>query len=100
MTYEDKPIKISDAAIVSVLSGLLVYGKSGVYLPVCLAALLIPTKKFGCLWKKLAAAGSLMGIAMLSYINRNSGTVTQVMATTAETSAVGATAGNAVSMGS
>lgn len=40
-----------------------------------------------------------MGIAMLSYINRNSGTVTQVMATTAETSAVGATAGNAVSMG-
>ena len=99
MTYEDKPIKISDVAIVSVLSGLLVYGKSGVYLPVCLAALLIPTKKFGCLWKKLAAAGSLMGIAMLSYINRNSGTVTQVMATTAETSAVGATAGNAVSMG-
>lgn len=99
MTYEDKPIKISDAAIVSVLNGLLVYGKSGVYLPVCLAALLIPTKKFGCLWKKLAAAGSLMGIAMLSYINRNSGTVTQVMATTAETSAVGATAGNAVSMG-
>lgn len=99
MTYEDKPIKISDAAIVSVLSGLLVYGKSGVYLPVCFAALLIPTKKFGCLWKKLAVAGSLMGIAMLSYINRNSGTVTQVMATTAETSAVGATAGNAVSMG-
>ena len=99
MTYEDKPIKISDAAIVSVLSGLLVYGKSGVYLPVCLAALLIPTKKFGCLWKKLAAAGSLMGIAMLSYINRNSGTVTQVLATTSETSAVGATAGNAVSMG-
>ena len=99
MTYEDKPIKISDVAIVSVLSGLLVYGKSGVYLPVCLAALLIPTKKFGCLWKKLAVAGSLMGIAMLSYINRNSGTVTQVMATTAETSAVGATAGNAVSMG-
>lgn len=99
MTYEDKPIKISDAAIVSVLSGLLVYGKSGVYLPVCLAALLIPTKKFGCLWKKLAVAGSLMGIAMLSYINRNSGTVTQVMATTAETSAVGATAGNTVSMG-
>ena len=99
MTYEDKPIKISDVAIVSVLSALLVYGKSGVYLPVCLAALLIPTKKFGNLWKKLAAAGSLMGIAILSYINRNSGTVTQVMATTAETSAVGATAGNAVSMG-
>lgn len=99
MTYEDQPIRISDVAIVSVLSALLVYGKSGVYLPVCLAALLIPTNKFGCLWKKLAAAGSLMGIALLSYINRNSGTVTQVMATTAETSAVGATAGNAVSMG-
>ena len=99
MTYDDKTIKISDVAVVSVLSALLVYGKSGVYLPVCLAALLIPTKKFGTLWKKLAAAGSLMGIAMLSYINRNSGTVTQVMETTAETSAVGATAGNAVSMG-
>ena len=35
----------------------------------------------------------------LSYINRNSGTVTQVLSTTAETSAVGATAGNAVDMG-
>ena len=99
MTYEDKPLKGTDVAIVSVLSALLVYGKSGVYLPVCLAAHLIPTKKFGTLWKKLAAAGSLMGIALLSYINRNSGTVTQVLSTTAETSAVGATAGNAVDMG-
>ena len=99
MTYEDKPLKMSDMVIVSVLCALLVYGKSGVYLPLCLAALLIPTKKFGTLWKKLAAAGSLMGIALLSYINRNSGTVTQVLSTTAETSAVGATAGNAVAMG-
>ena len=40
-----------------------------------------------------------MGIAMLSYINRNTGTVTQVLNTTAETSAVGATAGNSVAMG-
>ena len=99
MTYEDKPLKMTDVAIVSVLSALLVYGKSGVYLPVCLAALLIPTKKFGSLWKKLVSAGSLMGIALLSYINRNSGTVTQVLTTTAETSAVGATTGNAVDMG-
>ena len=99
MTYEEKPLKGSDVVIVSILGALLVYGKSGVYLPVCLAALLIPTKKFGAVWKKLAAAGSLVGIAMLSYINRNSGTVTQVMSTTAETSAVGATAGNAVAMG-
>jgi len=99
MTYDDKPVRISDVAILSVLSALLVYGKSGVYLPVVLAALLIPAKKFGATWKKIAATGSLMGIALLSYINRNSGTVTQVMTTTAETSAVGATAGNAVSMG-
>lgn len=99
MTYDEKPVKISDVAILSVLSALLVYGKSGVYLPVVLAALLIPAKKFGAGWKKFAAAGSLMGIALLSYINRNSGTVTQVMTTTAETSAVGAAAGNAVSMG-
>ena len=99
MTYDEKPLRGIDVVIVSVLGALLVYGKSGVYLPVCLAALLIPTKKFGAVWKKLAAAGSLVGIAMLSYINRNSGTVTQVMSTTAETSAVGATAGNAVAMG-
>lgn len=99
MTYEDGPVKVSDAAILSVLSALLVYGKSGVYLPVCLAALLIPAKKFGAAWKKYVTAGSLMGIGLLSYINRNSGTVTQVLTTTAETSAVGATAGNAVDMG-
>ena len=99
MTYDEKEIKVSDVAILSVLSALLVYGKSGVYLPVCLAALLIPAKKFGSVWKKLFTAGSLMGIGLLSYINRNSGTVTQVLNTTAETSAVGATAGNAVDMG-
>lgn len=99
LTYEEKPIKVSDVAILSVLSALLVYGKSGVYLPICLAALLIPAKKFGASWKKYVTAGSLMGIGLLSYINRNSGTVTQVLNTTAETSAVGATAGNAVDMG-
>ncbi|MBR4139450.1 MAG: DUF2142 domain-containing protein [Lachnospiraceae bacterium] len=99
MTYEEGPVKVSDVAILSVLSALLVYGKSGVYLPVCLAALLIPAKKFGNVWKKLLTAGSLMGIGLLSYINRNSGTVTQVLNTTVETSAVGAAAGNAVDMG-
>lgn len=99
MTYEEKELKVSDVAVVAVLSALLVYGKSGVYLPVCLAVLLIPSKKFGRLWKKYAAAGACMGIGLLSYINRNSGTVTQVLSTTAETSAVGSTAGNAVSMG-
>lgn len=99
MTYEEGPIKVSDVVILAVLSALLVYGKSGVYLPVCLAMLLIPTKKFGTVWKKYMTAGSLMGIAILSYINRNSGTVTQVMQTTAENSAVGGIAGEAVQMG-
>lgn len=99
MTYEEKELKASDAVVTAVLSALLVYGKSGVYLPVCLAVLLIPSEKFGKIWKKYAAAGACMGIALLSYINRNSGTVTQVLSTTAETSAVGSTAGNAVSMG-
>ena len=99
MTYEEGPIKVSDVCILAVLSALLVYGKSGVYLPVCLAMLLIPSKKFGAVWKKFAAAGSLMGIALLSYINRNSGTVTQVMQTTAENSAVGGIAGEAVQQG-
>lgn len=99
LTYEEGPVKVSDAAILSVLSALLVYGKSGVYLPVCLAALLIPAKKFGATWKKYVTVGSFMGIGLLSYINRNSGTVTQVLSTTAETSAVGSAAGNAVDMG-
>lgn len=99
MTYEEEPLKVSDVAVLSVLSALLVYGKSGVYLPVVLAALLIPVKKFGEPWKKYATAGCFMGIGLLSFINRNSGTVTQVLTTTAETSAVGGTAGNAVDMG-
>lgn len=99
LTYEEGPIKAADVTVLSVLSALLVYGKSGVYLPVCLAALLIPTKKFGSLWKKAAVTGSLVGIGLLSYINRNSGTVTQVINTTAETSAVGNAAGNAADMG-
>lgn len=99
MTYEERPLKVSDVAVLSVLSALLVYGKSGVYLPVVLAVLLIPASKFGAPWKKYAAAGCFMGIGLLSFINRNSGTVTQVITTTAETSAVGGAAGNAVDMG-
>ena len=99
MTYEEGPLKVSDITILAVLSALLVYGKSGVYLPVCLGMLLIPAKKFGAVWKKYVTAGSLMGIALLSYINRNSGTVTQVMQTTTENSAVGGIAGEAVQMG-
>lgn len=99
MTYEEKTLKMTDVAILAVLSALLVYGKSGVYLPVCLAALLIPTKKFGSRWKKFFVTGSFVGIGLLSYINRNSGTVTQVLNTTAETSAVGNAVGNAADMG-
>ena len=99
MTYEEKPIKIQDVVILSVLSALLVYGKSGVYLPVCLAAMLIPAKKFGSLWKKFAATGALVGIGLLSYINRNSGTVTQVLNTTADTSVAGFATGNTAAMG-
>ncbi len=99
MTYEEGPVKLSDITILSVLSALLVYGKSGVYLPVCLAVLLIPAKKFGAVWKKYTAGAALLGIGLLSYINRNSGTVTNVLNTTADTSAVGATAGNTVQMG-
>lgn len=99
MTYEEGPMKISDAVIVSILSALLVYGKSGVYLPVCLAVLLIPAKKFGSNLKKIISAGAVFGIGFLSYINRNSGTVTQVIQTTAETSAAGSIAGNSVEMG-
>ena len=99
MTYEEGPIKVSDVTILAILSALLVYGKSGVYLPVCLAVLLIPTKKFGALWKKYIVAGSLMGIALLSYINRNSGTVTNVVQATTETSAVGGIDGQVAQMG-
>ena len=99
MTYEEGPIKVSDVTILAILSALLVYGKSGVYLPVCLAVLLIPTKKFGALWKKYASAGSLMGVALLSYINRNSGTVTNVVQATTETSAVGGIDGQVAQMG-
>ena len=99
MTYDEEPLKSSELAILAVLSALLVYGKSGVYLPVCLAALLIPAKKFGCAWKKYATTGALVGIGLLSYINRNSGTVTQVLSTTADTSVAGNAAGNAAAMG-
>ena len=99
LTYEEKDLKVTDVAVLAVLSALLVYGKSGVYLPVCLAVLLIPAKKFGAVWRKWLTAGSLVGIGLLSYINRNSGTVTQVISTTAETSAVGNAAGNAADMG-
>lgn len=95
MTYDEKPLQLRDAAVLAVLSALLVYGKSGVYLPVVLAVLLIPTKKFGSVLRKCLTAGSLLGIGLLTYVNRNAGTVTQVMTTTAETSSVG----NAADMG-
>lgn len=99
LTYGKKDMRMTDVTVLAFLSALLVYGKSGVYLPVCLAVLLIPVKKFGAAWRKWLTAGSLVGIGLLSYINRNSGTVTQVINTTAETSAVGMSAGNTADMG-
>lgn len=99
LTYEEREISMTDTVILAVLSALLVYGKSGVYLPVCLAVLMIPTKKFGTSWRKYLMAGSLIGIGLLTYINRNSGMVTQIIQTTAETSTVGNSMGNAADMG-
>ncbi len=99
MAYEEKPISGWDAVIVAVLAALLVYGKSGVYIPLCLMACLIPAVKFGGTKKKAIGVGALIGIAFLSYINRNSGTVSMVVNMTADTSVVGHTAGNAAAQG-
>ena len=44
--YSEEPVKPRDILIMGILSIVFIYGKSGVYLPMCLLALLIPAKRF------------------------------------------------------
>lgn len=99
MIYEEKTIQTRDMVITAVLAAVLVYGKSGVYIPLCLLVCLIPSWKFGGWKKKILSTFAIMGITCFSYIGRNSGTVSMVVSTTADTSAVGNAAGNAVAQG-
>ena len=47
LAYNDEPLRTADILIMGILGIVFIYGKSGIYLPVCLLALLIPAKKFG-----------------------------------------------------
>lgn len=47
LTWREEPVKPVDILVMGILSIVMIYGKSGIYLPIALLALLIPAERFG-----------------------------------------------------
>lgn len=89
LAYGEEQVKPGDMLVLAVLAVVLIYGKSGVYLPVCFLALLIPAKRFRNRRVQLFCVAGLFGLPVLSFLNRNTATVSQIVTTTEATSTVG-----------
>ena len=89
LAYGEEQVKVKDMLILAVLAVVLIYGKSGVYLPVCFLALLIPAKRFPNRRAQLFCVAGLFLLPVLSFLNRNTATVSQIVTTTEATSTVG-----------
>ncbi len=89
LAYGEEPVRPKDMLVLGALAVVMIYGKSGVYLPVCFLALLIPARKFRGKGVQLFAMAGLVLLPVLSFLNRNTATVSQIVTTTEATSTVG-----------
>lgn len=89
LAYGEEPVKPWDMLLLGILAIIMIYGKSGVYLPVCFLVLLIPAKKFGSRKVQVFSVAGLFLLPILSFLNKNTATVTQIVTTTEATSTVG-----------
>lgn len=89
LAYNDEPVKPKDILVMGILGIVFIYGKSGIYLPMCLLALLIPAKKFGGrrIWG--ACTAGLFILPVLSFLNKNTVAVNYIATTTEATATVG-----------
>lgn len=89
LAYGEEMVKPRDMLLLGALAIVMIYGKSGVYLPICLLALLIPARRFRGKRVQLFSMVGLILLPVLSFLNRNTATVSQIVTTTEATSTVG-----------
>lgn len=89
LAFGEEPVRPKDILVMGVLAIVMVYGKSGVYLPVCFLALLIPARKFKGKRARMFSVAGLFLLPILSFFNKNTDTVNQIAMTTEATSTVG-----------
>ena len=89
LTYEEREVKPVDMAVMGILAVVMIYGKSGIYLPVALLALLIPAKRFGGKRTRNLAILCLCLLPVLGFLNKNAVAVNYITTTTEATATVG-----------
>ncbi len=89
LAYNEEPVKPKDILVMGILGIVFVYGKSGIYLPLCLLALLIPAKKFGGNKVRGICMAGLCILPILSFLNKNTVAVNYIATTTEATATVG-----------
>ena len=89
LTWREDPVKPLDILVMGILSIVMIYGKSGVYLPVALLALLIPAKRFGGNGVRNFCLLALCLLPVLAFLNKNTVAVNYIATTTEATATVG-----------
>ena len=99
LAYGEEQVKPKDMLVLGILAIIMIYGKSGVYLPMCFLALLIPAKKFSSRKVQLLCMVGLFLLPVLSFLNKNTDTVSQIVMTTEATSTVGSSTTSGYTIG-
>ena len=99
LTFAEKPLKGTDMLGLGILGIILVYGKSGVYLPLALLIFMIPAQRFGGRRIRNICAVGLFLLPVLCFLNRNTVAVTYIATTTEATATVGSSMTAAYTVG-
>ena len=89
LTWREEPVKPVDILVMGILSIVMIYGKSGIYLPIALLALLIPAKRFGGKRVRNFCILALCLLPVLAFVNKNTVAVNYIATTTEATATVG-----------
>lgn len=97
--WGEKPLQSRDILVMGILAIVFIYGKSGIYLPVALLALLIPAKRFGGKKLRWICLAGLLLLPVLSFINKNTVAVNYLTTVTTATATVGSSMTSAYTIG-
>ncbi len=89
LAYREEPVRPGEILTMGILSIILIYGKSGVYLPLILFVFLIPAKRFGGRRKRMIGILCLCLLPVLGFLSKNAVAVNSIATTTEATATVG-----------
>lgn len=89
LAFGEKQVKATGMLGLGILGIILVYGKSGVYLPLALLIFLIPAARFGGKRVRNLCVLGLFLLPVLCFLNQNTATVSYIATTTEATATVG-----------